>query len=126
MHIVHLEDTKPLRDILLATMMALRPGCKIKQFINSDETIKYIEENVDDIDIYLLDMRVPGSIDGLGVAEKVKELNGSGLIVMTSAYMSPGKDQLEKLNARWYQKPWQIQDMQDMLRRAEAPRKPGP
>ncbi len=126
MHIVHLEDTKPLRDILLATMMALRPGCKIKQFINSDEAITYIEENINDIDIYLLDMRVPGSINGLEVAERIQELNGYGLIVMTSAYMSPGKEQLDKLNARWYQKPWQIQDMQDMLKRAETLLKPGP
>ena len=123
MHIVHLEDTKPLRDILLATMMALHPGCKIKQFINSDETVKYIEENVADIDIYLLDVRVPGSMDGLGVADKIRELNAPGLIVMTSAYMSPGKERLEVLNARWYQKPWQIQDMQEMLKLVEGTHK---
>jgi DNA-binding NtrC family response regulator len=126
MHIVHLEDTKPLRDILLATITALRPGCKVKQFINSDETIKYIEENIADIDIFLLDVRVPGSVNGLGVAEKINQLKGSGLIVMTSAYLSPGREKLDELNARWYQKPWQIQDMQDMLKRAEATRKPIP
>ena len=124
MHIVHLEDTKPLRDIFLATMTALRPGCKVEQFINSDDTIKYVEEHIDDIDIFLLDMRVPGSVNGLGVAEKIKELQGSGLIAMTSGYMPPSKEQLAALDACWYKKPWQIEDLQDMLKRADAARKP--
>ncbi len=122
LHIVHLEDTKPLRDILKATLMAIRPGCEIHQFITGDETVSYIKEHGQTVDLFLLDVRVPGSVDGLGVAETVKELGCRGVVVMTSAYMSPGREKLSALNAHWFQKPWQIEDVQEMLRMAAETR----
>jgi CheY-like chemotaxis protein len=118
LHIVHLEDTRPLRDILKATLTAIRPGCEIHQFITGDEAVAYIQQHGHKVDLFLLDVRVPGSVDGLGVAEKIKELNCRGVIVMTSAYMSPGREKLAALEAHWYQKPWQIEDIQEMLRLA--------
>ncbi|MBZ0301248.1 MAG: response regulator [Anaerolineae bacterium] len=122
LHILHLEDTKPLRDILRATLMAIRPGCEIYQFMTSDDAMDYIREYGDDIDLFLLDVRVPGSVDGLGVAEFIQEMEYRGLVVMTSAYMSPGRETLVALNAHWYQKPWQIEDVQEMLRLAASTR----
>ena len=118
MRVLHLEDTKPLRDILKATLTAIRPGCEVEQFIGSDEAIEYIKQHGDEVDIFLLDVRVPGSVDGLGVAEVIKQMGLKGAIVMTSAYMSPGRERLSDLNAHWFQKPWQIQDVQEMLRLA--------
>jgi CheY-like chemotaxis protein len=122
MHIVHMEDTRPLRDILLALMTTLQPGCNIQQFVNSDDALAYIEAQGDNIDLFLLDVRVPGALSGLEVAERIKALGCTGLVVMTSAYMSPGRERLRELNARWYQKPWQIQDAQEMLRLAAEKR----
>ena len=116
MRVLHLEDTKPLRDILKATLTAIRPGCEVEQFIGSDEALDYIKEHGEEVDIFLLDVRVPGSTDGLGVAEMINKLGLKGAIVMTSAYMSPGRERLTDLNAHWFQKPWQIQDVQEMLR----------
>lgn len=124
MHIVHLEDTRPLRDIFKATLTAIRPGCDIHQFMTSDDAITYIQEQGREVDLFVLDVRVPGSLDGLGVAELIKELGCTGAIVMTSAYMSPGRDQLSTLNAHWFQKPWQIEDVQEMLRLAAATKRP--
>jgi CheY-like chemotaxis protein len=124
MHIVHLEDTRPLRDIFKATLTAIRPGCDIHQFMTSDDAITYIQEQGREVDLFVLDVRVPGSLDGLGVAELIKELGCTGAIVMTSAYMSPGRDQLSTLSAHWFQKPWQIEDVQEMLRLAAATKRP--
>lgn len=118
MLVLHLEDTKPLRDILRATMTTLRPGCEVQQFMDSDEAIAYIEQYGHDVDIFLLDVRVPGSVDGLGVAEVINHLGCNGIVILTSAYMSPGHEKLNDLNARWFQKPWQIEDIQEMLRLA--------
>jgi CheY-like chemotaxis protein len=124
LRIVHLEDTKPLRDILKATVSTIRPGCEVYQFMTGDETVEFVRENCDDIDLFLLDVRVPGSVDGLGVAEMIRQLNCRGVIVMTSAYMSPGRERLSALNAYWFQKPWQIEDVQEMLRLAAASQPP--
>jgi DNA-binding response OmpR family regulator len=124
MHIVHLEDTRPLRDIFKATLTAIRPGCEIHQFMTSDDAVAYIREHGPEVDLFVLDVRVPGSLDGVGVAELVKELGCTGAIVMTSAYMSPGREQLTALDAHWFQKPWQIEDVQEMLRLAA--RRPTP
>lgn len=124
MHIVHLEDTRPLRDIFKATLSAIRPGCDIHQFMTSDDAVAYIHQHGQEVDLFVLDVRVPGALDGVGVAELIKELGCTGAIVMTSAYMSPGRDQLSTLNAHWFQKPWQIEDVQEMLRLAAATQRP--
>ena len=122
MHILHLEDTRPLRDIFKATLTAIRPGCEIHQFMTSDDAVAYIQEHGADVDLFVLDVRVPGSMDGVSVAQLVNALGCTGAIVMTSAYMSPGRDQLTSLNAHWFQKPWQIEDVQQMLRLAAEKR----
>ncbi len=124
MHIVHLEDTRPLRDIFKATLTAIRPGCDIHPFMTSDDAAAYIQEHGTEVDLFVLDVRVPGSLDGLGVAELAKQIGCTGAIVMTSAYMSPGREQLTALNAHWFQKPWQIEDVQEMLRLAAATKRP--
>ena len=124
LRIVHLEDTKPLRDILKATLNAIHPNCDIVQFIDGDQAAEYVKAHYDEIDLYLLDVRVPGSLDGLGVAELLHDLNCRGAVVMTSAYMSPAKERLAALQAHWFQKPWQIEDVQEMLRLASAAARP--
>ena len=115
MHIVHLEDRKPLRDMLKSVLDILQPGCIIQQFAAGDEAADYVRRYGKEVDLFLLDMRVPGSIDGLGVAELIHKFECSGVIVLTSAYNSPGKDKLDDLNAHWFQKPWGSEEIQEML-----------
>jgi CheY-like chemotaxis protein len=122
MNIVHLEDIKPLRDILHATISTLNPGCQIKQFINGSDAIAFIGEHGHDVDLFLLDVRVPGAINGLEVAQAIRDNGCQGIVVMTSAYMAPDQNILNELNAYWYQKPWQISDVQEMLRLAASNR----
>ena len=99
LRIVHLEDTKPLRDILKATLTAIHPDFELFQFSTTDAALDYIQQNGDKVDLFLLDVRVPGVVDGLGLAEIIKQQGCPGLIVMTSAYMSPGRERLEALDA---------------------------
>ena len=70
LRIVHLEDEMTLRDIVRTTIMVLDPQTEVRQFEGSDETLRYVEQ--DDhrqkIDLFLLDVRVPGELDGIGVA----------------------------------------------------------
>jgi CheY-like chemotaxis protein len=115
MHIVHLEDRKPLRDMLKSILDMLSPECIVQQFATGDEAADYVRQYGQEVDLFLLDMRVPGSVDGLGVAELIQQSGCSGVIVLTSAYNSPGQHKLAALNAHWFQKPWGSEEIQEML-----------
>ena len=62
MHIMHLEDRKPLRDMLKSTLDLMRPGCIIQQFASGDDAADYVRQYGHEVDLFLLDMRVPGSM----------------------------------------------------------------
>lgn len=113
--ILHLEDDGPLREVMKIAMTTADPTIEFAQFINSDSALKFIEENKDRISLFLLDIRVPGSTDGMGVAEKIRELGVDRPIVITSAYRKPAKDHLDKLGCQWMQKPWHILDAHTLL-----------
>jgi CheY-like chemotaxis protein len=108
MKILHLEDDGPLREILAAALKATAPTCEIHQFINSDEALRYATENAQGVDLFILDVRVPGSMNGLQVAEKLRAIHCPGTIVITSAYRAPDEAVLRKLSCEWYPKPWHI------------------
>ena len=115
MRILHLEDEGPLRDILRIALTSVDPKVEMTQFINSDEAVTYIEKNVNDIDLYILDIRVPGKLNGLELAQKIRALGSKGRIVMTSAYRRPSKEQLTELKSEWMAKPWHILNAPEQL-----------
>ena len=115
MHILHLEDDGPLREILKIALEAVDPDCNLKQFISSDEADKYIQSNHPKIDLYILDIRVPGSMNGMQLAEKIRAVDKAGAIVMTSAYGRPNESFLTANRCEWCTKPWHILETPQML-----------
>ncbi|GAB1422606.1 hypothetical protein MASR2M15_28430 [Anaerolineales bacterium] len=115
MIILHLEDDGPLREVLKISLMAADPTVHVQQFIDSDSALQYITENIDSIRLFVLDIRVPGELNGLEVATKIRELGSLRPIVMTSAYRKPSSDFLNGLQAIWLPKPWHILDAPDRL-----------
>lgn len=114
MHVLHLEDDGPLREIMKVALMAAVPNINLKQFVSSDDAVAYLKENKD-IDLFILDIRVPGSMDGMQVARKIREEECPGVIAITSAYRAPERDTLNDLNAEWFAKPWHIMEVLDKL-----------
>jgi DNA-binding LytR/AlgR family response regulator len=110
LHVVHLEDDGPLREILKAAFMAAEPNMNLLQFIDSDETIAYIDQHVNEVDLFVLDIRVPGEVDGIGVARHIRTLSTTVPIVFTSAYTPPTRSLLTELNSEWFPKPWHIME----------------
>jgi hypothetical protein len=108
MNILHLEDDGPLREILAAALRAVEPNCELHQFIKSDDALAYVRQHAQGIDLFIIDIRVPGSMDGLQMAHQVRELRAPGAMVLTSAYRVPDQDVLKKLDCQWYPKPWHI------------------
>ena len=108
--IAHLEDDGPLREILRIAMLKAEPELDFKQFISGDEMVVYIKEHVDSIDLYILDIRVPGELDGLDVAKTIRELGSERPVILTSAYEKPDSKLLSALDCIWMPKPWHIID----------------
>ena len=115
MHILHLEDDGPLRDILKIALTSARPNINLKQFINSDYALEYVKAHLDEIDLFVLDIRVPGSIDGLEFAEQIRKLGSKQRIVMTSAYRRPDKERMNAIDVEWMAKPWHLLDAPEKL-----------
>ncbi len=115
LHIVHLEDDGPLRDILRVSLTHISPDVRMHQFVDSDSTVLHIKENLQAIDLFILDIRVPGKLDGLGVAQKIRDLGATSPIVLTSAYRKPDSEQLQTLKCEWFPKPWHILETSDIL-----------
>jgi DNA-binding response OmpR family regulator len=111
MHVVHLEDEKPLQDILKLALEVAVPQVKLQQFSNSDKAYQYIYHNLSGIDLYIFDIRVPGTMNGLQLAQRVRDLKSNVPIILTSAYMQPSSELLNLLSCSYITKPWQILDL---------------
>lgn len=107
-HVFHLEDDIRLREILQVALRAAEPDIVLKQVSTSQEAIEYINKNCTEIDLYILDIRVPGDKDGVDVAYHVRNLQCMAPIILTSAYQSPQTSVLTALKAEWYPKPWHV------------------
>lgn len=110
MEILHLEDDGPLREIMHIALAAADPNMRMVQFTDSDEAVAYIEENHENITLFVLDVRVPGALDGLGVAEKIRACGSDKPILVTSAYRKPDQDRMEAYDCQWMAKPWHLLD----------------
>lgn len=115
MRILHLEDERLVQDSIKKVINALEPQGELYQFISSDNAIPYIEQCGNAVDLFVLDIRVPGKVDGLGVARKIRDLGCAGMVVITSGYMKPSQDLLAELGCKWYGKPWHIIDIHETI-----------
>jgi DNA-binding response OmpR family regulator len=114
-HVVHVEDDKPLRQILDLALRAVEPSIDLHQFITAEEAIPYIGSHWQGIDLFVLDIRLPGEINGLQLAQKIRDLNCPGYIILTSAYNMPSDTILRTLTAEYYAKPWHLMEITQRL-----------
>jgi len=118
--ILHLEDDIALKETVGELLAAVEPQSEVQQFTNSDDAIAYIAQHGNQVDLYLLDVRVPGQTDGIGVAKRIRERNHQGKIVFMSAYPKPDVNILnDDINYEWINKPWTIERLLDVLERAK-------
>ena len=116
LEIVHLEDEIGVSEIVKSTILLLEPMCSLNQFFDADSAISYIEAHKDDIDLLLLDVRVPGSTDGIGVARRARQAKYTGAIAFTTAFQPPKDELLHELDCIWLPKPVPLNKMQNTLR----------
>lgn len=115
MNIVHVEDEKPLKDILRTTLSAMAPNINVIQFTTGDDALSYISENAEAIDLFILDIRLPGTLNGVQLAEKIRDMKCPGHMVITSAFSRPSQDVLTTLKCDYYRKPWHLVELMQKL-----------
>jgi hypothetical protein len=113
LHIFHLEDEKHLCDILNIALRTSDAQIDLVQFGDSDEGLAYVQQYVDRIDLYVLDIRVAGSLTGLQMAQKIRELGTKAPIMVTSAFQLPRTPDLAALDFVWMAKPWRVPELRD-------------
>jgi response regulator of citrate/malate metabolism len=115
MNIVHVEDEKPLKDILKTTLATFDPSVNIIQFTTGDDALTYIQKNSESIDLFILDIRLPGTLNGVQLAEKIRQMHCPGHMVITSAFSRPSPETLTTLRCDYYRKPWHLVELMQKL-----------
>ncbi len=117
LHVLHLEDEASLREVLRSALRVidLDDEVQVEQFENSDDAVRHIEDFGPDIDLFILDIRVPGDLDGVGVARLIRQWGCPGVVVLSSAYTEPDEQLLSSLHAEWMPKPWRLDELGDTL-----------
>jgi CheY-like chemotaxis protein len=108
LNIVHLEDERDLREGMALVMQVEVPEAHLTQFVESDSLIPYIDQHCGEIDLFILDVRVPGIKDGLEIAEYIRQLGCEAVIVITSAFDAPPSTVQEALRIHYFRKPWDL------------------
>ncbi len=118
LHVLHLEDEWSLAQIVRTTIALVEPGCVLEQCADADRALTYASEHMHELDLLLLDVRVPGAIDGIGVAQRMRELGYARAIVLMSAFQPPNRALLEQLRCTWLAKPIELARLETALRQA--------
>ena len=108
LNIVHLEDERDLREGMALVMQVEVPEAQLTQFGESNTLIPYIDQHCGEIDLFILDVRVPGIKDGLEIAEYIRQLGCEAVIVITSAFDAPPSIVQNVLRIHYFRKPWDL------------------
>ncbi|MEL6269766.1 MAG: hypothetical protein AAFV33_20150 [Chloroflexota bacterium] len=110
--IVHLEDDGPLCELTRTALEFTAPHVELVQYKNSDKLLAYIKANHREVDGYIFDIRVIGTMTGFELAQRMRKAGIATPIVLTSAYLKPPRDEMEKYNLEWLAKPANLFDLQ--------------
>lgn len=106
-----IEDEDDLRVLLEEYLRS--NGLNVASFGSADKALPYWATHANNIDLILTDMRMPGTIDGIGLAKQVRL--GSGhqpAIVVISGFEPPPRPLLEQLGIRdFISKPFRISEL---------------
>ncbi len=115
-NIVHLEDETSLRESIRDVLSWLMPETNLQQFGNSDDAFEYVKDGDCTVHLFLLDVRVPGKMDGIGLAKQIRQLGYTCPIIFISAYPRPDRDALpDVLNYSWITKPLDLDQFLEIL-----------
>ena len=95
MHALLVEDEALLRMMLFGFLSDF--GFEVEQAASADAAWKMVEDGLD-FDLLVTDVRMPGKMDGIELAERVKDKRSDAAIVIMSGYAGTGRTPVEKFS----------------------------
>lgn len=120
MRIICVEDDAGLRNVILDTLHYLEPNAKIDVFANSDDVLPAV--NLSDTGLVLLDVRIPGAMNGYSLAQRLRERGYTGVLALMSAFPRPPQPLLEQLDCVWLSKPIDVDTLDRLVGKALSAR----
>ncbi|GGG13545.1 hypothetical protein GCM10010924_48350 [Rhizobium wenxiniae] len=92
-----------------------RPDITTLEAANADEALQILSER-SDVDVIFTDVNMPGSMDGLQLAERVRELQSEIGIIIASGMVRVARSTLPS-NAVFYEKPYDLEEVSASIRK---------
>lgn len=102
------EDEPMIRDFVCEILA--EEGLDTKAVENADEAVEYLNAHGDKVALLLTDVRMPGTMDGIALANLVGEKWADIPIVVMSGHGTPGSDDI-KPDVLFIAKPWTINQL---------------
>jgi YesN/AraC family two-component response regulator len=92
-----------------------RPDITTLEAANADEALQILSER-SDVDVIFTDVNMPGSMDGLQLAERVRELQSEIGIIIASGMVRVARSTLPS-NIVFYEKPYDLEEVSASIRK---------
>ena len=108
------DDDELLRE--MAAMFLSMQGYRVIEAGNADEAVTVLD-SASQVDVVFTDLRMPGRLDGVGLARWVRDHCPETRVLITSGYASGAQQVVEVSNGPLIPKPYQPEDV---IRRVRA------
>jgi CheY-like chemotaxis protein len=115
---VLIVDDEPLVRELLAEMLS-GMSLVIFEAADSRDALEILEKRAYQVAILITDVRMPGELDGLDLANVVQKSWPWIRVIVMSGHYETGPDRLPR-NARYLTKPWQSHEMVENVTKAAS------
>ncbi|WP_032627181.1 response regulator [Pseudomonas syringae] len=105
------EDEPMIRDFV-QEILEFEGGFRTESVENADQALEYLQNHAHEVSLLLTDVRMPGSMDGIALANLVAGKWPAMPIVVMSGHGTPGSDQLPP-DVLFIAKPWTITQLLD-------------
>ena len=103
---------------LFAVQIFLDEGFTVLEAADAHEGLAVLEDN-DDVSLLFTDLSMPGTMDGMGLIEKVRADRPDICLVATSGLVSPTPDKFEG-GGRFLPKPYTAHALMETIRQVSA------
>ncbi len=111
MKVVHIEPEPVLREIAAVVLREAHASIDLRQLATSREAMSFLTDNADTVDLFVMNIRLPGGLNGIEIAQKLRALNCPGRIVLSAVEATPSVELLTNLNCEFYPTPnyiWEV------------------
>lgn len=95
-------------------------GYRVRAFGSADFAWQFIQQSGYPPRLLITDLRMPGHIDGLELAKRLRDADAEVPIVVASGF-HPAARELHSLNVHWLIKPFEIEQLHTICRKLAPP-----